>query len=91
MKLSMEQHAQLDKMAGYFDKIEEIAERMGVEVDALVEEIKQNNSAVYLNLKQNLLGNATNRQQIFNRYYKSGNTGHASIVNLNVIVNEDRF
>jgi hypothetical protein len=90
MKLSAEQHAELSKMARYFGKIEELAECMGVEVDTLVEEFKQNKTAVYTNLKENLLGIAARRQQIF-RNHAGKDAEQPSIVNLTVIVNEDRF
>jgi len=91
MKLSKEQLAQLDMMTGYFNKIEKIAERMGVEVDGLVDEFKQHNSTVYFNLKQNLLAIANKRQQIFKHGFSGDHAGQTSIVNLHVIVNEERF
>lgn len=89
MELSMEQHAELSKMASYFFRIEQIADRMGIEVDTLIEELRQTNQSVYTSLKKNLLAMAEKRQHALRRNDKG--TGNASIINLSVIVNEDRF
>jgi hypothetical protein len=89
MKLSMEQHDELLKMAHCFDRIEELANHLGVEVDELSEELSQSNNSV-MTFKKNLQAIAAKRRQIFT---KSSNERNAetSIVNLSVLVNEDRF
>jgi len=91
MKLTIDQRPQLEKLAKYFQKIEEIAEKMGVEVDDLIQEFKNNNTAVYANFKKSILGIAQKRQAAFKRHDKGKDPEEASIVNLNIIVNYSRF
>jgi hypothetical protein len=91
MKLSVEQSAGLTEVARYFDRIEEIAERMEVELDSLNEGFKSDSHAVYSNLKQHLPAIAAKRQQVLRHNEKGRYPEQTSIVNLAVIVNKDRF
>ena len=91
MNLSVDQHHELTKISRYFEKIEEMADRMGLEVDCFADGLIPHNSSVFQNLKQNIQDMAAKRQHIL-RNYGSGRKGaQASIVNLTVIVNEGRF
>jgi hypothetical protein len=91
MNLSVDQHHELTRISRYFEKIEEMADRMGLEVDCFAEGLIPHNSSVFLNLKHNLQDMAAKRQHIFRNYHHGGKREHASIVNLTVIVNEGRF
>ena len=90
MKLSTVQRAELKMMSRYFASIEKIADRMGIEVDALFEEF-MHHGLTYGSLKQNLLAVASNRREIFSRHGNRLRNSETSIVNLAVLVNEDRF
>ncbi len=91
MKLSSEQHEELSKMTEHFSRIEDLAERMGVEVDTLAEDFNKNNSDLYANFKKNLLAIASKRQQIFRMSNSLRNSSETPTVNFSVIVNEERF
>jgi len=90
MKLSLEQHAELDKMASYFDRLEKIAERMGVEIDVLVEELKETNTPASPNLRKNLMAIASSRRSVFRLHAGNPVAGESQQVNLSVIVNGER-
>lgn len=91
MKLSFEQHSELREMARHFCKIEEIARQMGIEVDSLAERCNMNIHAIELDRNPNLHALASNRQHVFRRNTMNKNIDRSSILNLAVIVNEDRF
>lgn len=88
MKLSVEKDADLKKLAQYFEKIESIAARMGVEVDDLIQEFKNNNTAAYAAFKKNILAIAQQRQSIYKRADKGSSPEEASVIGLSIIVNE---
>ena len=87
MKLSADQHAELGKMSRYFNHIEEIADKLGVEIDVLSGE-QELHPANLKNLHPEI---SVVRRNFFNRYIQNGRSERVSIVNLHVIVNEDRF
>ena len=90
MKLGTDKNAELKKLAEYFDKIESIAAKMGVEVDDLIQEFKNNNTAAYVTFKKSILAIAQKRQHIFKRADKGSSPEEASVIGLSIIVNEDR-
>ncbi len=91
MKLSLEQHSELREMARHFEKIEEIAGQMGIEVDCLDERFNLNTHSIRHDRNPNLHALASNRQHVFRQNTMNKNTDRSSILNLAVIVNEDRF
>ena len=88
MKLSAEKDAELKKLTQYFEKIESIAENMGVEVDDLIQEFKNNNTAAYATFKKNILAIAQKRQHIFKRADRGSSPEEASVIGLSIIVND---
>jgi hypothetical protein len=91
MKLSLEQYSELCEMARHFGKIEEIAGQMGIEVDSLADGCNMNIYHIEPKRNLNLHALTSNRKHIFRNNIINGNTERSSIVNLAVIVNEDRF
>lgn len=91
MKLSLEQHSELSEMTRHFGKIEEIAVQMGIEVDSLAEKCNMNIHAIESDRNPNLHALTSNRQHIFKQNNLNRNKHRSSIVNLSVIINEDRF
>ena len=89
MKLGTDKNAELKKLAQYFEKIETIAARMGVEVDDLIQEFKNNNTAAYVTFKESILAIAQKRQHVFKRADKGSSPEEASVIGLSIIVNED--
>ena len=89
MKLSFEQHSGLGKIAKYFEKIEYIAEDMSDGEDILEESFRRNRMEVHSGMKQHQLEISVKRQQVFRKFHER--KPKPSIVNLNVIINEDRF
>ena len=85
MKLSIEHHHGLGKIARYYEKIESLAEHMTSHDDGTEDSLPHSR----MEGRQTQMNVATRRQQVFRMY----NEDHpaSSIVNLNVIVNEDRF
>lgn len=65
MKLTTEKNDELKKLSRYFEKIETIASKMGVEVEDLMQEFKNNNTAAYANFKKSILAITKRRQSIF--------------------------
>ena len=90
MKLSLHQLAELRRLARYFESIREGAEQMGVEVDTLLDEIRHQ-GLTYGGAPKNLLAVASSRSAAFKRHAKNSETCDTSIINLSVLVNEDRF
>ena len=91
MKLSLEQHAELGEMARHFVKIEAIAGQMGIDVDSLAEKCNLNIQSIEQDRNPNLHALSSNRRHLFTQNIMNRNDEHSSIVNLAVIVNEDRF
>ena len=91
MKLSLEEHSALSKMARYFETVEELAERTGLEASALAEEFLVSRQAVNALAKKNSLVVAASRKQHFIEYENFIGRQKDSIINLSVIVNEERF
>lgn len=91
MKLSREQHSDLNELAMQFGKIEVIAEELGIEVDSLAENGQANVTPPDVNLKPVLHALTSGRRQILLKAYQQKNAPASSIVNLSVMVNEDRF
>lgn len=89
MKLSLEQHCGLGKIARYFEKIESLAENMVASESILEESFRRNKMEVHCGLKQNQMKISTRRQKIFQEF--QDRDSKSSIINLNVIINEDRF
>ena len=89
MKLSMEQHNGLGKIARYFERIEYIAEDMSASEDILEEAFRKNRMEVHSGIKKHQMEISAKRQQVFRQFHERN--PKASIVNLNVIINEDRF
>ena len=67
MKLSKEKTTELKKLSGYFSKIEKIASGLGVDMDDLMNEFKNNNTAKYTRFKDKLLNAAGERAATFKR------------------------
>ena len=89
MKLSFEQHNGLGKIARYYEKIEPIAENMDDSESVLEEVLRKNMMEVHCSLRQNQMKISDRRQEVFRRF--QDRESNSSIVNLNVIINEDRF
>jgi len=87
MRLALEKHAELKKLAQYFEKIESIAEKMGVEVDDLIQEFKNNNTAAYASFKKNILAIAQKRRETFKRTDKGNSPEEASVIGLSILIN----
>jgi hypothetical protein len=65
MKLAADKKEDLKKLADCFEKIEELASKMGVEVEDLMQEFKNNNTASYDTFKKSLLAVAEKRMHAF--------------------------
>jgi hypothetical protein len=91
MKLAVEKNAEFKKLSQYFEKIESIAAKMGVEVDDLIQEFKNNNTAAYATFKKSILGIAQKRKDVFKRADKGSSPEEASVIGLSIIINEDRL
>jgi hypothetical protein len=89
MKLSLEQYKGLGKISRYFERIESIAEHMSAAEDILEEAFRKNKMEVHPSVKQNQLDITSRRRQVFRQFHEKD--PKSSIVNLNVIINEDRF
>lgn len=89
MKLSLEQHNGLGKIARYFEKIEYIAEHLTSGEDILEESFRKNKMQVHIGLKQSQMEISEKRQQVFRKFHERNQK--SSIINLNIIINEDRF
>jgi len=89
MKLPLEQQNGLGKIARYFEKIECIAENMSGSEDILEESFRKNKMEVHSGLKQSQQLISGKRQQVFRKHYEGKR--ESSIVNLNVIINENRY
>jgi hypothetical protein len=89
MKMNSEKNTEMKKLSQYFQKIEAIAAKMGVEVDDLIQEFKNNNTAAYATFKKSILAIAQKRQVIFKRADKGSSPEEASVIGLSIIVNED--
>jgi len=90
MKLALEKNAELKKLSQYFQKIESIAAKMGVEVDDLIQEFKNNNTAAYSTFKKSILAIAQKRQDIFKRADKGSSPEEASVIGLSIIVEKEK-
>ena len=89
MKLSLEQHSSLGKIARYFEKIEYIAENLSAGEDIPEESFRNNKTQVHCGLKLGQMEISAKRQQVFRQFHERN--PKSSIVNLNIIINEDRF
>ena len=89
MNLSTEKDAELIKLTQYFEKIELIAEKMGVEVDDLIEQLKDNQAGAYTAFKKSILAISQKRQHVFKRADKGSSPEEASVIGLSIIVNEN--
>jgi hypothetical protein len=89
MKLAAEKNAELKKLSQYFEKIESIAAKMGVEVDDLIQEFKNNNTAAYATFKKSILAIAQKRQVIFKRADTGNSAEEASVIGMSILVNDD--
>jgi len=90
MKLSIEKHPELVKLAGYFKKIEAIAEKMGIDVDDLVQEKKFRSSSMYTSFKKNIMSIAQKRADVLSNRHRGSSPEEASIVGLTIMVNDHR-
>jgi hypothetical protein len=66
MKLIIEKHPELTRLTNCFQKIEALAETMGVEIDDLVEDQK-NSSVLYSHFKRKFLSRSVKRAELFKR------------------------
>ena len=85
MKLSFEQHNGLGKIARYFEEIEFIAEQMSASED--LHDVSSRNMRIEAKHHQSDL--SSKRQQVFRQFHEKD--PKSSIVNLNVIINKERF
>ncbi len=90
MKLSKKQHTDLSELARHFDKIEELAERMGVEIDTLSAGSEIQNNSVLHDRKRKLTI-ASQRSSIFKESNSENISEPENRIRLTAIVNEDRF
>ncbi|MBK6444748.1 MAG: hypothetical protein IPQ03_16295 [Bacteroidetes bacterium] len=91
MKLIIEQHPELSKLISYFKKIEAIAERLGIDVDELVSELKPGNASMYMSFKKKILSQAHQRAELLLKINPQKHAASdASIVGLTIIINNDR-
>jgi hypothetical protein len=67
MKLTAERSEELKKLSNCFEKIEALAAKMGVEVDDLIQEYKNNNTAAYAHFKKSIFGIANRRQELLKK------------------------
>jgi hypothetical protein len=65
MKLAADKNEELKKLSDYFEEIETIAAKLGVEVEDLMQEYKNNNTASFDTFKKSLLAIAEKRQHVF--------------------------
>lgn len=65
MKLSKEKSPEFKKLSEHFLKIETLATKMGIDVDDLMNEYKNNGAAVYSTFKEKLLSKAGERATTF--------------------------
>lgn len=90
MKMTIVKHPELTKLTGYFKNIEELAEKLGIDVDDLVWEQRNRNLRMYTSFKQDLAGLARKRAEVLlNHQGSAGTTEKSSIVELTIIVNKD--
>jgi len=85
MKLTADKNEELEKLSLYFEKIESIASRMGVEIEDLMQEFKNNNTAAYGTIKKSILDIAKKRQH----FYKDGSDQQSPAAGMNLTLTED--
>jgi hypothetical protein len=87
MKLTVEKHPEFIRLSHYFKKIEALAEKMGIDVDDLVQEKRNKNSSMYTSFKKNILAIAQKRvETLVNR--RPGGASEAPIVGLTILLNK---
>ncbi len=90
MKLTTEKNDELKKLSRYFEKIETIASKMGVEVEDLMQEFKNNNTAAYSSIKKTIFGITKRRQNIFRNDDKGSTTKETSVTEMSVLSREEK-
>jgi len=67
MKAAKEKNSEYKKLSDYFEKIEKLTAKMGIDMDDLMNEFKNNNTARYSNFKEKLLSKAGKRAETFRK------------------------
>ena len=67
MKVSKEKTTELKQLTDCFSKIEKLSAKLGVDMDDLMNEFKNNNTAVYSRFKETLLSKAVERATTFKK------------------------
>jgi hypothetical protein len=86
MKLSIDQRAQLRRMARYFASIERLIEPAGLDAETFTEEFRNYPVSNY-GVRNKLLGIVSRRRSLVGPLHLRA----APLVDLKVIVNEERF
>jgi len=74
MSLTKEQKQDLDKLSDYFDKIEKLAAKNGIDLDVFMSEYKDDGYAVYATEKIELIEKSDKRKKIFEKAGKEKST-----------------
>ena len=67
MSLTKEQKQDLDKLSAYFNKIEELAAKNGIDLDVFMSEYKDDGYAVYATENIQVSDKAENRKKVFQK------------------------
>jgi hypothetical protein len=89
MKLTTEKNEELKSLSRCFEKIETAAANMGVEIEDLMQEYKNNNTAAYATFKKSILEIAKKRQGIFKHTDKSNAPEGTALSEMSILAKED--
>jgi hypothetical protein len=89
MKLTIEKHPEFVQLAHYFKKIEALAEKMGIDVDDLIQERRNKNFSMYTSFKKSVLAMAHKRVEALINRSKGSSSGETSIVGLTILLNKE--
>ena len=67
MSISKEQQLELEKLSSYFEKIEKLAAKNGIDLDVFISEYKDDGYAVYATEKVAINDKAEKRKKVFEK------------------------
>jgi len=74
MSLSREQQQELDKLSTYFEKIEKLATKNGIDLDVFISEYKDDGYAVYATEQIEIKDKTESRKKVFEKAGKEKST-----------------
>ena len=69
MSLSKEQQQDLENLSNYFEKIEKLAAKNGIDLDVFMSEYKDDGYAVYATENIEIQEKVNSRKKIFEKYF----------------------